>query len=45
MPSTHMRRRMTPTFLASATLAFFAPRRLATAIAELFSGDMRTVRV
>ena len=45
VPSTHMRWRMTPSLRASATRAFFAPRRLATAIAQLFNGDMRTVRV
>ena len=45
VPSIHMRWRMTPSFRARATRAFFAPRRLATAIAQLLSGDIRTVRV
>lgn len=45
VPSTHMRWRMTPSLRAGATRAFFAPRRLATAIAQLLRGDMRTVRV
>ena len=45
VPSTHMRWRTTPSLRASATRAFFDPRRLATPIAQLFSGDMRTVRV
>ena len=45
VPSTHMRWRMTPSLRASATRAFFVPRRLATAIAQLFRGDMRTVRL
>ena len=45
VPSIHMRWRMTASLRASATRAFVAPRRLATAMAQLFSGDMRTVRL
>ena len=45
VPSTHMRWRMTPSLRARATRAFLAPRRLATAIAQLLSGDIRTVRL
>ena len=45
VPSTHMRWRMTPSLRARATRAFFAPRRLATPMAQLLSGDIRTVRV
>ena len=45
VPSTHIRWRTTPSLRASATRAFFVPRRLATPIAQLLRGDMRTVRV
>lgn len=36
---------MTPSLRANATRAFFVPRRLATAIAQAFTGEKRTVRV
>lgn len=45
VPSTHIRWRMTPSLRAKATLAFFVPRRLATAIPHAFRPEKRTVRV
>jgi hypothetical protein len=39
VPSTHMRCMMTASRRASATIAFFIPRRLATCIAQAFSQD------
>src|SRR6476619_2429741 len=39
VPSTHMRCRITASRRASATIAFFIPRRLATCIAQALSHD------
>lgn len=45
VPSTHIRCMMTASFLASATLARFAPRRRAMAMAQAFNDDQATTRV
>ena len=44
-PSSHMRCKTTASFLASATVARFMPRRWATSMAQRFSAEKRIVRV
>src|ERR671912_1205717 len=45
LPSSHMRCKTTARFLASATVARFMPRRLATSMAQRFSVENRPERV
>lgn len=45
LPSTHMRCSTLASFLANATFARFAPRRLATSIAQRLSVEKRVVRL
>ena len=44
VPSAHIRCKTTPIFRANATLARFAPRRLATSIPQRFSAEKRVTR-
>ena len=44
-PLIHIRCMMTASFLANATLAHFAPRRRAMAMAQAFNDDQATARV
>src|SRR3954454_12676820 len=45
LPSSHMRCKTTASFLASATVARFMPRRLATSMAQRFNAENRPERV